>query len=108
MKTPTSPFPPGSIVAGYFRDSGGNDQDLSVSRQISEFKRWCAEQNLVVGEIFRDDAKKASSVIGRADFLRMARHFRSSSACRAGLVVWRFAAPGTTPTSASITRQTCT
>lgn len=85
-----SPFAPGSVVAGYFRDSGGNDQDLSVSRQISEFKRWCAEHDLVVGEIFRDDAKKGSTVIGRADFLRMARHFRSGTAREAGLVVWRF------------------
>jgi len=77
-------------VAGYFRDSGGNDQDLSVPRQISEFRRWCAENGLQVGEIFRDDAKPGSSVIGRTEFLRMIRHFRSGEACEAGLVIWRF------------------
>jgi len=90
MKTSSTPFPPGSVVAGYFRDSGGNEQDLSVSRQIGEFRRWCAEHNLVVGEIFSDVARKGSSVIGRADFLRMIRHFRSGEAREAGLVVWRF------------------
>lgn len=36
---PSTPFPPGSLVAGYFRDSGGNEQDLSVFPFQLEIKK---------------------------------------------------------------------
>lgn len=85
-----NPFPPGSLVAFYSRDSGGDEQDLSIQRQVNEFQRWCAEHNLLPGQIFADEARPGSSVVGRAEFLRMVRHFRSGGAREAGLVVWRF------------------
>ena len=85
-----NPFPPGSLVSFYSRDSGGDEQDLSIQRQIGEFKRWCAENELIPGEIFADEARPGSTVVGRADFLRMVKHFRSGQAREQGLVVWRF------------------
>ncbi len=32
----TSPFPPGTAVSGYARDSGHADQELSVPQQVAE------------------------------------------------------------------------
>ena len=43
MPKDNTPFPPGALVAGYFRDSGGDEQDLSVERQIGEFRRWLVQ-----------------------------------------------------------------
>lgn len=88
--TRENPFSPGALVAFYSRDSGGDEQDLSIQRQIKEFKDWCQANQLVPGEIFADEAKPGSSVVGRSEFLRMVRHFRSGSALERGLVVWRF------------------
>lgn len=82
------PFSPGARVSGYFRDSGGDEQDLSVSRQLAEFRRWLEEHGLVEGAIFTDAARPGSSVVGREAFQRMLRHFRSG-APEAGLVIWR-------------------
>lgn len=88
--TRDNPFPPGSRVAFYSRDSGGDDQDLSIQRQVNEFTRWCEAHKLIPGEIFADEARPGSSVVGRAEFLRMVRHFRSGAVPEVGLVVWRF------------------
>ncbi len=87
---PLNPFPPGALVAFYSRDSGGDDQDLSIQRQVGEFQRWCAEHQLLPGQVFADEARPGSTVVGRSEFLRMIRHFRSGQAREAGLVVWRF------------------
>jgi site-specific DNA recombinase len=84
-----NPFPSGAVVAGYFRDSGGDEQDLSVDRQIGEFRRWLAEHALVEGRVFSDVARPGSTVVGREAFAAMVRHFRSGGAREAGLVVWR-------------------
>jgi len=83
------PFPPGDRVAGYFRDSGGDEQDLSIERQVSEFRRWLGENGLHEGQLFTDAARPGSTVVGRAGFQAMLRHFRSGDAAESGLVVWR-------------------
>jgi DNA invertase Pin-like site-specific DNA recombinase len=83
------PFSTGDLVAGYFRDSGGDEQDLSVDRQIAEFRRWLTEHQLQEGQLFADRAKPGSTMIGRQDFQAMMRHFRSGQAEEKGVVVWR-------------------
>jgi DNA invertase Pin-like site-specific DNA recombinase len=83
------PFSPGDPVAGYFRDSGGDEQDLSIDRQIAEFRRWLNENRLREGAIFTDAARPGSSTVGRHGFQAMIRHFRSGLAEEKGLVVWR-------------------
>jgi DNA invertase Pin-like site-specific DNA recombinase len=85
-----SPFSPGDRVCAYFRDSGGEDQDLSVDQQSSEFSAWCKASGLVPGRVFIDRARPGSSVVGREDFLAMMRHFRSGEASEKGLVVWKY------------------
>jgi hypothetical protein len=43
-----APFPPGSLIAAYLRDSGGEEQDLSVLEQENEIRKWCTTNNLYV------------------------------------------------------------
>jgi DNA invertase Pin-like site-specific DNA recombinase len=83
-------FPPGSLAAAYFRDSGGDTQELSVPQQESAFRAWCAQNGLIPGAIFKDVARPGSSVIGRAGFHDMIHHFRSGQAQEAGLVIWSY------------------
>jgi DNA invertase Pin-like site-specific DNA recombinase len=85
-----SNFPPGSLVAAYFRDSGGDTQELSVLQQESAFQTWCTQNGLIPGAIFRDIARPGSSVIGRSGFHDMIHHFRSGQAQEAGLVIWSY------------------
>ena len=74
------------MVAGYFRDSGGDAQELSVTQQEGVFRAWCAEHRLAVGVVFRDTAQ-GSSVAGRQGFQDMMYHFRSGQAAERGLVI---------------------
>lgn len=83
------PFSPGSIVAAYFRDSGGETQDLSISQQETAFRSWCQQHGLAAGRIFRDAARPGSSVAERQAFHDMMHHFRSG-APEAGLVIWSY------------------
>lgn len=59
------PFPHGSTVAGYFRDSGGTEQDLSVTQQQAYFRLWCSENNYIAGRIFADLARSGGTTAGR-------------------------------------------
>lgn len=83
------PFRPGERVAGYFRDSGGDEQDLSVDRQIAEFRTWLSENNLIEGQLFIDAARPGSTTLGREGLTAMQAHFRSGLAEEKGLAVWR-------------------
>jgi DNA invertase Pin-like site-specific DNA recombinase len=84
------PFPPGSLVAAYFRDSGGDTQEMSVPQQESAFHAWCTQNGLIPGAVFRDIARPGSSVIGRSGFHDMIHHFRSGQAKEVGLVIWSY------------------
>ena len=86
----TIPFSPGDSVAGYFRDSGGEEQDLSVEQQSRAFETWCRENDLVIGRVFVDLARPGSSIVGREAFVEMMRHFRSGEAQEKGVVVWKY------------------
>lgn len=86
---PKHPFPPGSLVAAYFRDSGGETQDLSIPQQEARFRAWCAQNGLVAGAVFRDAARPGSSVGGRQAFHDLMFHFRNG-APEAGLVIWSY------------------
>jgi DNA invertase Pin-like site-specific DNA recombinase len=83
-------FSPGGLVAAYFRDSGGDTQELSVPQQESAFRTWCAQNGLIPGAVFKDVARPGSSVIGRTGFHDMIHHFRSGQAKETGLVIWSY------------------
>lgn len=74
-----SPFPPGTRLAAYLRDSGGDEQDLSVEQQENVITSWAKENNQVLALIFKDAARPGSSVITRAGFQDMMAHFRNGA-----------------------------
>ena len=84
------PFPPGSRVVAYLRDSGGDDQDLSVAQQSDVLTAWCQENNLVLSAIYADIAQPGSSTIGRDQFLQMIGHFHDPDCQDAGIILWKF------------------
>ena len=85
-----SPFSPGDSICGYFRDSGGEEQDLSIDQQMAVFDHWCGENDLIPGNLFADRARPGSSTVGRDGFLEMIRYFRSGDARERGIVVWKY------------------
>lgn len=80
---------PGSLLAAYLRDSGGERQELSTSQQETEIRAWCDRHGLVLSKIFRDDARPGSGVVGRQGFQDMMHYFRSGCP-EAGLVIWSY------------------
>lgn len=55
------PLPPGTHVVGYCRDSGGEEQDRSVSQQADTIREYCAHHNLVLDKLYLDEARKSSN-----------------------------------------------
>jgi len=83
-----NPFPTGAAVAAYLRDSGGEEQELSVIQQESEIRAWCKKRGLNLSRIFSDAAKPGSSTVGRTEFHAMLEHFKNG-ASEAGVIIWR-------------------
>lgn len=90
MTHKNNPFSPGSLICAYLRDSGGDDQDLSVPQQEASIRAWCEEHGLVLATTFADVAAPGSTIVGRAAFLRMIQHFRAPGCVEIGLVLWKF------------------
>ena len=88
--TTSSPFPIGSAVIAYLRDSGGDEQDLSVAQQRSFVETWCADNHLHLTRVFTDIAAPGSSTIGRAGFLEMIHHFHQEQITERGVILWKF------------------
>lgn len=83
-------FPPGSHLVAYLRDSGGDDQDLSVEQQEAVIRAWCAENSYTLTQIFKD-TRSGTSTVGRTGFEAMIRYFfQKKSAPEAGIVLWRY------------------
>ncbi len=55
------PLPPGTHVVGYCRDSGGEEQDRSVSQQADTIREYCAHHHLILDELYLDEARKSSN-----------------------------------------------
>ncbi len=83
-----SPFPSGSQVAAYLRDSGGDDQELSIEQQETSLVDWVQNNGYILTQTFKDTAS-GSSTTGRTEFQEMIHHFRNG-ASEAGIVVWKF------------------
>lgn len=83
------PFSPGDRIFGYLRDSGHEDQELSIEQQESALRKWAAEHNLVIAHIYKDEAKRGSSVIKRDELQAMMYAFRHECSER-GVVVWKY------------------
>jgi site-specific DNA recombinase len=89
-RPPAGVFPPGSLLAAYLRDSGGEDQDLSIDQQETALRAWCLENGCVLNIVFRD-TRTGTSTVGRAGFEQLIHHFfRKAKAPEAGILLWRF------------------
>jgi DNA invertase Pin-like site-specific DNA recombinase len=89
---PPASLPTGSIVWAYFRDSGGEAQELSVIQQKAETKDYyCLAHGLTLSIIFADEARSAGSDVGRAEFLRMIDLTEDPALRPAGILFWNFA-----------------
>lgn len=86
-----SPFPPGSHVAAYLRDSGGPGQDASIDRQKAEIAAWAEANQVYVTRWFVDAARSGGSTAGRDRFREMAAYFDVKGRPEKGLVFWEYA-----------------
>jgi hypothetical protein len=90
------PLPPGSRVAGYFRDSGGEEQERSVDQQRRVAEEYCQQHHLVLVRIFADEARPGSTIVGRDgfdDLIRYCRQYAPSAERRTpdapeGILLW--------------------
>lgn len=83
-------FPLNSRVDIYVRCSTG---DQSIASQLNYMREWFAREELLVGEIFIDEAKSGTTVAGRAAFLRLLEKFRRLAKQPdrpAGVAFWDF------------------
>jgi DNA invertase Pin-like site-specific DNA recombinase len=89
--TLSSPFPAGSQLVAYLRDSGGDEQDLSIPQQEQAIRAWCLEHGLILLNLYKDEARQGSSVVERNAFQEMVRWFRSPAAGNtAGIIIWKY------------------
>lgn len=72
------PLPPGTHVVGYCRDSGGEEQDRSVSQQADTIREYCAFHNLVLDKLYLDEARKSSNTDKREALQDMLYDLRAS------------------------------
>jgi DNA invertase Pin-like site-specific DNA recombinase len=85
----SSPFPPGSSLFAYLRDSGHEDQELSIEQQERHIRQWCAENNLILAKLYPDAARPGSSAAHR-DQLQAMMHDLRRGAPVAGVVIWKW------------------
>jgi DNA invertase Pin-like site-specific DNA recombinase len=90
MSISFSPFSSGNYIAAYLRDSGGDEQDLSIEQQEQSVRAWCKTNSLILTRIFKDVAQPGSSTIGRTAFQEMIHYFHGANVPEAGLIVWKF------------------
>jgi len=85
-----SPFPHGAHVAAYLRDSGHEDQELSVDQQLAAITTWCAQNGLILTRTFIDAAAPGSSTLTRPAINQMIAHFRTPKIAETGIVIWKY------------------
>jgi len=85
------PFPAGSRLVAYLRDSGGDDQDLSIPQQLSHIQAWCADHGFILAQAYTDEARTGSTTIGRTAFFDMLRHFQTPNCQETGIILWSYA-----------------
>ena len=87
---PPSTLPPCSTVWAYLRDSGGDTQDRSISRQLESIQAYCKQHQLQLVHVYKDIAKSGTTTAGRDDFHRMIAQSDQKENNPAGLLLWSF------------------
>lgn len=65
------PLPPGTHVVVYCRDSGGEEQDRSITQQIETAREYCQHHNLVLERTYLDEARQSSNTEKRDQLKEM-------------------------------------
>lgn len=87
---PPSTLPKGSTVWAYLRDSGGENQDRSIPRQLEVIQSYCSKYRLELIHVYKDEAKSGTTTAGRDDFLRMIDRSDQEQGNPTGLLLWSF------------------
>ena len=82
------PFPPGTPVSTYLRDSGGEEQELSTIQQLEVVREYCQQNGLVLSKIFVDEVT-AKTTVGRDGFREMI-HYLHGNPPERGVIIWKF------------------
>lgn len=83
-------FPPGSNLAAYLRDSGGEEQDLSIAQQEAALRAWCTEHACVLTRVF-SDTRSGTSTVGRTGFEDLIHYFAQHKRVpEVGILLWRY------------------
>lgn len=88
---PPSTLPPGSTVWAYLRDSGGQDQDRSINRQLEAIQEYCRSHGLQLIHVYKDEARSGTTTAGRDDFQRMIAQSKELESNPMGLLLWNYA-----------------
>ena len=84
------PFPPGSSLIAYLRDSGGMNQDQSVDQQERQLRAWCEQRGYQLLRIFADARRSGTTTAGREQFDEMIRWLLAGQSV-AGVIFWSYA-----------------
>lgn len=82
------PLPPGSLVWGYARDSGGDTQELSVQQQVQAMQTYCERFDLVLVHVFIDEASPGGSTVGRDAFDDLIHLAHQDPPPVSGIILW--------------------
>lgn len=91
LLSPPSTLPPGSTVWAYLRDSGGENQDRSISRQLEAIQEYCKTHQLQLVHVWKDEARSGTTTAGRDDFHRMIAQSKDIESNPMGLLLWNYA-----------------
>lgn len=70
------PLPPGTHVVVYCRDSGGDEQDRSITQQIDVAREYCLHHSLVLNQVYVDESKLSSNTEKRDQLQEMLSDLR--------------------------------
>lgn len=85
-----SSFPPGAQAAAYLRDSGHEDQELSITQQENVIRDHCLKNGILLTRLFIDEAQHGSSAARRPAFQQMLTYFRTTPPPpETGIIVWK-------------------
>jgi site-specific DNA recombinase len=90
MTRANCPFEPGNRVWAYCRDSGGDEQQDSVSSQRRAIEEYCHEHNLVLVHVFIDEARPGSTTVGRDGLEDLLYLARQQPRPVEGIIFWSF------------------
>ena len=82
---------PGASVFGYGRDSGGKEQERSLTDQHAAVLIYCAQQGYQLVHWYADEAKVGSDADNRPDFQEMIAVCRQERPPVAAVIVWDLA-----------------